>query len=73
MKKFEEKFGKDGSKLFNMKGKDFIEQFMMIYENMKVGLGKTTGAALLKDYSPWLHDFNANNYSETLEVPGTKF
>ena len=70
LKKIEERFGKDGSKLFKMAGKDFINQFNMLYESMKVGLNKTTGAGLLKDYSPWLSNFQANTYSEIIEIPG---
>lgn len=70
MKEMDEKFGRDGSKLLKMKGKDFNEQFNLLFVPMKAGLDKTTGRGLLKEYSPWLHTFQANAHSESIEVPG---
>lgn len=37
---------------------------------IRAALGRTTGARLLKDYSPWLSSFQAHLYSESIEVPG---
>ena len=71
LKKIEEKFGKDGAKLHNMQLKDFTNFYSSLFEQMKMGLNKTTGAALMKDYSPWLQNFQANQYSKTIEIPGT--
>ncbi len=70
VKKFDEKFGKDGSKLVKMPLKDFNSTFNQLYDGMRVGLNKSTGAGLLKDYSPWLNTFQANNFSDSMEVPG---
>ena len=70
MKKVEEKFGKDGAKLHKMALKDFTSLYTSLFEQMRPGLNRTTGAALMKDYSPWLQSFQANQYSEVIEIPG---
>lgn len=72
LKKMEEAFGCDGSRLARMKIADFNSQFGRLYGSMKKGLNECsrTGSALLKDFSPWLHDFQADAHPTTLEVPG---
>lgn len=70
VKKFDDKFGEDGSKLVKMSLKDFNNKFQPIYDGMRGGLSKSTGAGLLKEYSPWLSNFQANNFSDSIEVPG---
>ena len=70
LKKIEEKFGKDGAKLHKMTNKEFTAFCNSLFDQMRPGLNKTTGAALMKDYSPWLQNFQANQYSEVIEIPG---
>lgn len=71
VKKIEDIFGgRDGSKLQQMKSKDFAVATNKLYENMREKLNKSSGPGLLKDYSPWMHTFQANTYTETIEVPG---
>lgn len=53
-----------------MKGGDFSSHVTKLFDQMKPVLTKTTGAGLLKDYSPWLAAFQANHYSEHIEIPG---
>ena len=69
-KKIEEVFGSDGSRLVQMKPSQFNSHYSKLFEPMKERLGRTTGPALLKDYSPWLHDFQAGDRTSRLEVPG---
>ena len=71
MKKIEDKFGKDGAKLHKMQAKEFTNLCSSLFEQMRNGLNRTTGSALLKDYSPWLQNFQANQYYEAIEIPGT--
>lgn len=62
-----EKFGINGNKLLKMDYKrfqTFIEEFANRTRT------KVTGNRLLKDYSPWLGSFQANQYSEIIEIPG---
>ena len=70
MRKIEEKFGNDGSKLAAMPLQDFNRFFGKLNEDMKPGLSKATGASLLKDYSPWLNTFQEDHHSESIEIPG---
>lgn len=72
IRKLDEVFGKDGSKLCQMKVNDFASRYVDLFEKMRPTLNKTTGAGLLKDYSPWLTSFQANQYSEYIEIPGEK-
>lgn len=66
----ENKFGKDGSKLISMS----ISYFNKIVQNLNVDMRekmqKGSGSGLLKDYSPWLASFQANQYPQQIEVPG---
>ena len=71
LKKIEQRFGKEGQKLRQMKPKEFTDACGWLYQDMKTRLDKTSGAALLKDYSPWLNSFQASNYADTIEIPGT--
>ena len=70
VKKLEDMFGRDGSKLAKMKLSELNSHFNPLFESMRVGLNKTTGKGLLKEYSPWLHNFQANMYLESIEIPG---
>ena len=54
-----------------MQPKEFTNFYNSLYDLMRPGLNKTTGPGLLKDYSPWLQNFQANEYSEAIEIPGT--
>ncbi len=65
-----QKFGKKGSKLANMSLKDFRSALDDLVGKMRPNLNKITGQRLLKDYSPWLSDFHAYQYTETIEIPG---
>lgn len=66
----EDKFGKDGSKLLRMKGADFNKVSTDIYGAMQSSLAKATGDSLLKNYSPWLHNFDPTSIGHAIEVPG---
>ena len=70
VKQVEEKFGKDGSKLLKMKGADFSKLSGEIYGAMQTSLAKATGDSLLKNYSPWLHNFDSTSIGQSIEVPG---
>ena len=70
MKKLEDMFGRDGSKLAKMKLAELNSHFNPLFDLMRVGLNKSTGRGLLKEYSPWLHNFQANMYPESIEIPG---
>lgn len=66
----EDKFGKDGSKLLRMKGADFNKVSGEIYGAMQASLAKAMGDSLLKNYSPWLHNFDPTSVGHAIEVPG---
>ena len=72
LKKMEEVFGSDGGRLAQMKMAEFNSQCGRLYDSMKKGLNERlhSGSALLKDYSPWLQEFQADAHPTTLEVPG---
>jgi hypothetical protein len=53
-----------------MQPKDFTNFCNSLFDQMRPGLNRTTGPGLLKDYSPWLQNFQANQYSEAIEIPG---
>lgn len=69
-KKVEAVFGKKADKLLKMKLKEYDQQINKLQEGMKPGLKKCEGAALLKDYSPWLQSFQSTNYQFAIEIPG---
>ena len=48
-----------------MKMKEYDQQIAQLQDGMK-----SEGASLLKDYSPWLQNFQSTNYQFTIEVPG---
>eukprot|EP00731_Ephydatia_muelleri_P028749 Em0020g393a len=70
VKQVEDKFGKDGSKLLRMKGADFNKVSGEIYGAMQASLAKAMGDSLLKNYSPWLHNFDPTSVGHAIEVPG---
>lgn len=70
VKQVDEKFGRDGSKLLKMKLSDFIKLSGEVNDAMRSSLLKTTGDSLLKNYSPWLHNFDSTCTSRSIEVPG---
>ena len=70
VKKMEQKFGKDGSKIINMKLSQFTSNVNELFNPMRSDLKSQEGSSLLKEYSPWLETFQSNNYPETLEIPG---
>eukprot|EP00058_Branchiostoma_floridae_P019566 XP_002605056.1 hypothetical protein BRAFLDRAFT_85202 [Branchiostoma floridae] len=77
-KECDKMFGKDGGRILDMKEKEFVK--------MKSGLqsmmgdfyrkafprekGNCYAPGLLKDYCPWLSDFNPLDYDRELEIPG---
>ena len=65
-----EKFGKDGTNLNKMDAKQFKAINDEFGDRVKKSLNKTTGHRLMKDYSPWLSSFQANQHSEVIEIPG---
>ena len=70
MKKVDTAFGKSGDKLVKMKLREYDQQINQLQEGMKHGLKKCEGAGLLKEYSPWLQNFQSSSYQFTIEVPG---
>ena len=62
-----EKLGKN---LHQMEQKEFRSRIEKLSKEIKEGLSKTAGGRLLKDYSPWLNGFQANQYSQSIEIPG---
>ncbi|KAM4719019.1 DNA-dependent protein kinase catalytic subunit isoform 2-T2 [Anableps anableps] len=75
-KKFIQKFSKDVEKLFGPNGsnifekrknKNFVQQVNKLAESMR-GFQKEPGN--LKQYSPWLSGFKADQFSNGLEIPG---
>ena len=67
---FVDKFGEDARKLLKMDYKRFNSVTGEFMGRVGPGLDKTTGSRLLKDYSPWLSGFQANQYAEVIEIPG---
>eukprot|EP00731_Ephydatia_muelleri_P036867 Em0341g4a len=67
VKQVEDKFGKDGSKLLRMKGADFNKVSGEIYGAMQASLAKAMGDSLLKNYSPWLHNFDPTSVGHAIE------
>ena len=63
-------FGKNAEKLVKMKLKEYDQQMVQLQDGMKAGLKRCEGAGLLKDYSPWLQNFQSTNYHFTIEIPG---
>ena len=76
MKKIEKGFGgRDGDKLVKMAPKTFAVACKELFDGMKPMLNKSSGPGLLKEYSPWLHNFHASSsdlYTDTIEVPGNQ-
>ena len=74
LKKIQKEFGgKDGAKLLKMTPKTFTNACRVLYDGMRQNLNKTSGPALLKEYSPWLYSFHTSSsdlYTDTIEVPG---
>ena len=74
MKKIEKEFGgRDGAKLVKMAPKTFATACKELVDGMRPTLNKSSGPGLLKEYSPWLHNFHASSsdlYTDTIEVPG---
>ncbi|XP_065898419.1 DNA-dependent protein kinase catalytic subunit-like isoform X2 [Dysidea avara] len=70
VKKVDTVFGKSGDKLVKMKLREYDQQINQLQEGMKHGLKKCEGAGLLKEYSPWLQNFQSSSYQFTIEVPG---
>ncbi|XP_048576196.1 DNA-dependent protein kinase catalytic subunit isoform X3 [Nematostella vectensis] len=63
--RFENIFGKDGEKLVNMSLKEFGPETAKLKQQM---VSKPPGN--LKEYSPWLTNFQADSHAQKLEVPG---
>ncbi|KND04346.1 uncharacterized protein SPPG_00077 [Spizellomyces punctatus DAOM BR117] len=62
--------GKDGSKLANMKLPEWKEVQKYYHQFIHGKEALPQGMVALKNYSPWLANFNARNYNEELEIPG---
>lgn len=69
-KKVEAVFGKNAEKLIKMKIKEYDNQMAQLQKGMQPGLKRCEGAGLLKDYSPWLQNFQSTNHQFTIEIPG---
>ena len=63
-------FGKNADKLIKMKIKEYDNQMAQLQKGMQPGLKRCEGAGLLKDYSPWLQNFQSTNHQFTIEIPG---
>ena len=74
LKKIEKEFGgRDGAKLVKMAPKAFAAACKELFDGMRPTLNKCSGPGLLKEYSPWLHNFHTSSsdlYTDTIEVPG---
>ena len=74
LKKIEREFGgRNGAKLVKMAPKNFATACKELFDGMRPTLNKSSGPGLLKEYSPWLHNFHtssSDHYSDTIEVPG---
>ena len=68
----ESKFGKDGAKLISMSITNFNKIVQSLNGDMRDKMQKVSGSGLLKDYSPWLAAFQANQYPQEIEVPGNE-
>jgi hypothetical protein len=68
--KVENKFGKGGTKLIKMTSTQYMKVVKDIYEEMRSGLDKLNSSGLLKEYSPWLDNFQHDNHLCTIEIPG---
>ncbi|XP_078611931.1 DNA-dependent protein kinase catalytic subunit-like isoform X2 [Branchiostoma floridae x Branchiostoma japonicum] len=77
-KECDKMFGKDGGRILDMKEKEFVKlksglQSMMGDFYRKAfprEKGNCYAPGLLKDYCPWLSDFNPLDYDRELEIPG---
>ncbi|CAH1273078.1 PRKDC [Branchiostoma lanceolatum] len=77
-KECDKMFGKDGGRILDMKEKEFLKlksgmQGMMGDFYRKAfprEKGNCYAPGLLKDYCPWLSDFNPLDYDRELEIPG---
>ncbi|GFO12453.1 DNA-dependent protein kinase catalytic subunit [Plakobranchus ocellatus] len=66
-------FGQKGEKLFSMSSKDFSSAAAKItgsIENLQGQRGKFTPPTKIKDYCPWMADFNPSKSGDSLEIPG---
>ena len=63
-------FGKGGEKLLKMNFKEFISNKNKLNELIKSSTEKLKGNSLLKEYSPWLANFQKEDYPKHIEVPG---
>ena len=63
-------FGRNAEKLLKMKVKEYDQHMAQLQDSMKPGLKRSEGAGLLKEYSPWLQNFQSTNYQFAIEIPG---
>ncbi|CAL1543153.1 unnamed protein product [Lymnaea stagnalis] len=66
---FEKFFGSNGEKLTSMKLKNFQEADAKLRAFFEGKRGVLNPPTKLKDYSPWLAEFNSNKFGD-LEIPG---
>ncbi|XP_070581112.1 DNA-dependent protein kinase catalytic subunit-like [Ptychodera flava] len=67
-KSFEEVFGEGGNRIASMDLKTFRDQYNKLFA--KVDAKKKEAPGNLKEYSPWLSEFQPINYDRELEIPG---
>ena len=48
----------------------FLQQFSAVRTRISGQLKIAIPGGNLKDFSPWLNDFQASNYENRLEIPG---
>ena len=48
----------------------FLQQFSLVKAKLSGQLKIALLRGNLKDFSPWLNDFQASNYEDRLEIPG---
>ncbi|XP_068717854.1 DNA-dependent protein kinase catalytic subunit-like isoform X1 [Montipora capricornis] len=58
-------FGKTGEKINGLDPKEFLKQWKTLHQKME-----EKRSLNLKDYSPWLLQFQSSNHTYALEIPG---
>jgi len=62
-------FGKEGEKLKGLKFDQFVKLRKTVLQKMEDS-SRAPSPSNLKEYSPWLFNFQSSNYTHTLEIPG---
>lgn len=63
-------FGKTGEKINGLDPKEFLKQWRTVHQKMEEKRCRAPPLSNLKDYSPWLLQFQSSNHTHALEIPG---